>query len=145
VERFQLKLGHLLKEIRIKRGISLSEVARELLIHEEYIEAIEDGIDERLPSGTYKRIYSRAYCKFLGVEYRDDTPEEKPPEEVQVTYTVEPKKEKAKKPVNEEELDLDLPFDLSSIDINRTFRIGARLIALFLIIWVIVKVISWIF
>ena len=134
MERFQLKLGHLLKEIRIKRGISLSEVARELLIHEEYIEAIEDGIDERLPSGTYKRIYSRAYCKFLGVEYRDDTPEEQPAEEVQATYTVEPRKEKTKKPIEEEEYDLDLPFD-----INRAFRISARLLILILIIWAIIR------
>lgn len=140
MERFQLKLGHLLKEIRIKRGISLSEVARELLIHEEYIEAIEDGIDEALPSGTYKRIYSRAYCKFLGVEYRDDTPEEKPPEVVQVTNPDELKKEKTKKPVDEEEYDLDLPFD-----INRAFRVTARLIVLVLVIWAIVKIFSWIF
>jgi cytoskeletal protein RodZ len=134
-----LHLGRTLKETRIKRGISISEVAKELLIHEDYIEAIEDGMDDVLPSGTYKRIYTRAYCKFLGVEFKEsifdeqsETVEEQTPEDDEFAELDKLNKQ--------EEQNGELSFDF-----NRAFRIFFKTIVIIILIYVIIKLITLIF
>ena len=137
-----MKLGKILKETRIKHGITLSEVAKELLIQEIYVEAIEDGYDDRLPSGTYKRIYTRAYCRLLGVEFKEDKHDKPGP----IAETTADSHSDGKKPAemnrtNEpESLELDLPFDT-----DRAFRICYKLIASAIVIFAIIKFFMWIF
>lgn len=147
-----MSLGKILKETRIKRGISLTDVSRELLIKEAYLEAIEDGIDERLPSETYKRIYTRAYCRFLGVEFKETQQTSEETSKV-VSNAVSVKKNPAekdrpkvmeKKPQpsinSSNDLELDIPFDF-----NRACRIFAKIMGTILIIYLIVKFFQWIF
>lgn len=138
-----MRLGQILKETRIKRGTSLSEVAKELLITEEYIEAIEDGIDDILPSGTYKRIYTRAYCKYLGVEYRDDSKKKETAQsdDVEEYYVSDELDEITKKPSSENEPEnLELAFDC-----NRTFRISIKILGTIFVIYLLVRLISHLF
>ena len=136
-----MKLGHILKETRIKRGISLSEVARELLIQEEYLEAIEDGIDDLLPSGTYKRIYTRAYCKFLGVEFKEPVSEEKTTDIISDDEDDEKQDDQIIDDFTQDEVsDLELPFD-----INRAFRIFLKVFLTLFVIYVIIQLFRLIF
>ena len=137
-----LKLGKILKETRIKHGISLSEVAKGLLIQEIYVEAIEDGYDDRLPSGTYKRIYTRAYCRLLGVEYKEykvDKPVPIAPTASALSTSENKHVEKIRKN-DPESLELDLPFDT-----DRLFRIGYKIIATALVLYAVIKFLMWIF
>jgi len=149
-----LGLGRTLKETRIKRGISLSDVSRELLIQELYLEAIEDEIDGVIQSGTYQKIYTRAYCKFLGIEFRDDT---RPPVLPKVNdvksekpRNVPKEKETEKAKAADRKESNPEPHDLEfSIDINKIFRISRKilllLVVLYLIIFLIVTLIHMIF
>ena len=143
-----MSLGRTLKETRIKRGISLTDVSRELLVNEEYLEAIEDGMDDRLPSETYKRIYTRAYCKFLGVEFRESVLEStavkpvtthnekfKQNQDVEVT-----RKATEDKSFQSRSFELDFPFD-----INRAFRITVKVVVTVLGIYLIIRFFQWIF
>jgi len=143
-----LSLGSILKETRIKRGISLTDVSRELLIAEEYLEAIEDGMDDRLPSETYKRIYTRAYCRFLGIEFKED----KPPADTASIIAGQNEKVKQdkiessktkpvqQKTVQNQDLELDFP-----VDINRIFRIFVKVAGTLLVLYLIFKFFQWIF
>jgi len=149
-----LSLGRTLKETRIKRGISLSDVSRDLLIQEQYLEAIEDGIDGVIPTGTYKKIYTRAYCKFLGIEFRDDPKPTVLPKTNGIRADVpgnlskekEIPKSKAveKRSLNPEPTDLEFP-----VDINKIVRITGKTLLLlaiiYIIVFLIVKLFQWIF
>ena len=53
---------------RIVRMRNLSEIAEKLKIREFYLQAIEDGAFEDLPTGTYAVGFVRAYADFLGLD-----------------------------------------------------------------------------
>jgi cytoskeletal protein RodZ len=131
-----LKIGRILKETRIKKGITLSEASKALLIQEDYLEAIEDGMDDRLPAGVYKLIYTRSYCAYLGVEYREEKVK-KSPEQDDIEKDRESEKTETQ---STEPLELDFP-----IDINRTFRIGVKIIVSIVIVYILVKFFQLIF
>lgn len=132
-----MNIGRILKETRIKKGITLSEASKALLIQESYLEAIEDNIDDNLPAGVYKLIYTRAYCRYLGVEYKEDTIQ-KSQEEVEEADEVETEEtETAQVP---ESLELNFPFD-----INRSFRVGVKVIVTLVVIFMIIKLFQLIF
>ena len=131
-----MKIGRILKETRIKKGITLSEASKALLIQESYLEAIEDDIDDMLPEGVYKLIYTRAYFRYLGVEYKEDIVQ-KPLEKEEMENKVEPEKSESKAG---ESLELNFPFD-----INRSFRFGVKIIVTIVIIYMIVKLLQLIF
>ncbi|MGA7828988.1 MAG: helix-turn-helix domain-containing protein [Geobacteraceae bacterium] len=67
-----LSAGQKLRETRIRRGISLDEVARVTRITKGYLRALEEDDHEKLPSEAYARGFFRIYATFLGL----------PPEEV---------------------------------------------------------------
>jgi transcriptional regulator with XRE-family HTH domain len=146
-----LGLGRTLKETRIKRGISLSDVARELLMQESYLEAIEDEVEGVIPTGTYRKIYTRAYCKFLGIEFRDD-PKPAVIAKNSDVKTEQPKsipreKETPKLRVTERKVQsTETPTDLEfSFDINKVFRMTVKTLILLFILFLIIKFFQWIF
>ncbi|HDS31054.1 MAG TPA: helix-turn-helix domain-containing protein, partial [Firmicutes bacterium] len=68
-----MQIGEILKEARMERGLTLSQVAKELLIQEKYLQALEDGNYEIIPGEAYQRAFFRAYAEFLGLSsYIDD-------------------------------------------------------------------------
>jgi len=64
-------LGQQLKAIRQSRGITLEEIAEITHIRLTYLEAIEEGDVENLPSPVQMRGFLRLYAATLGVEFED--------------------------------------------------------------------------
>jgi len=64
-------LGQQLKAIRQSRGIKLEEIAEITHIRLNYLEAIEEGDVENLPSPVQMRGFLRLYADTLGVEFED--------------------------------------------------------------------------
>ncbi|NLY49484.1 MAG: helix-turn-helix domain-containing protein [Firmicutes bacterium] len=70
-------IGDLLKETRLKQGITLEEVQEETKIRRYYLEALESGSVEAIPGEVYVRGFLRNYAQFLGL----------PAEELVARYT----------------------------------------------------------
>ena len=60
-------VGEKLSEERIRRGLTLEEVAKATKIRASFLQAIEKGEYKKLPSGTYVHGFVRNYAKFLGL------------------------------------------------------------------------------
>ncbi|HLT76980.1 MAG TPA: RodZ domain-containing protein [Ferrovibrio sp.] len=61
-------VGHSLKVVRERRGLSLAEVSARLRIRRPYLEAIESGAFGELPGAVYINGFLRQYADFLGLE-----------------------------------------------------------------------------
>ena len=78
-----LELG----KLRLKRGVSLEEIAETTKISMRFLRAIEDEEFEKLPGGIFRTSYLRQYATAIGLEEakliahcaartaNDDTPE----------------------------------------------------------------------
>ena len=73
------KPGGLLQEAREKLGLSQKEVATQLNLQVDILEAVEKGDNEKLPASTYVRGYIRSYAKIVKLDgdaliclYEDD-------------------------------------------------------------------------
>jgi cytoskeletal protein RodZ len=64
-------LGQKLKALRLEREISLEEIAETTHIRLAYLQAIEEGDLENLPSPVQMRGFIRLYAATLGVEFED--------------------------------------------------------------------------
>lgn len=65
---FELRtIGHLLKDRREERGLSLEEVAKITKIRFKYLEAIENSSYTDFPSEVYLKGFLKNYAKFLGI------------------------------------------------------------------------------
>lgn len=62
-----LTLGEKLKKIRSERRIGLTDISRFTKIQLKYLEDIEEGRYEKLPSDVYVKGFLKSYAKFLGV------------------------------------------------------------------------------
>lgn len=62
------KVGLLLKEVRLKQGKTLPEVAQELCIRKVYLEAIEESDYENIPEYPYGIGFIRSYADYLGLD-----------------------------------------------------------------------------
>jgi len=60
--------GGLLRATRLRYGLSIADVAAELRIRREYLEAIETGRTDRLPAPAYTLGYVRSYAAALGLD-----------------------------------------------------------------------------
>lgn len=63
-------IGEELKDARKSKGITLQALAKELKIKSAYIDAIEKGAEEALPSDVYIIGYVKQYSKFLNLDYK---------------------------------------------------------------------------
>ena len=62
-----VRLGQLLHQQRLRKKLSLSEVAREIKIKEPFLLALEKGEYHRLPSPAYAKGFVTNYATYLGL------------------------------------------------------------------------------
>ncbi len=61
-------IGETLRQERLRRGMSLEEIAERTKIHGRFLGAIEAEDWEQLPGGFFARSFVRQYASFLGVD-----------------------------------------------------------------------------
>lgn len=86
-----VRAGEKLSQARLEKGLSLEEVSKKTKIKENFLEEIEKGEYQKLPSVSYAQGFVRSYAKFLDLNeeeimaiFRREFDEEK-------TYKVLPK------------------------------------------------------
>jgi cytoskeletal protein RodZ len=62
------ELGHILREARDTKGLTLSEVQEQTRISQRYLEALEVGDYDLLPSPVHVRGFLRNYARFLNLD-----------------------------------------------------------------------------
>ena len=62
-----IKVGDKLRQKRLEKDLSLKEISDATKIREDFLEAIEEGQYERLPSPAYAHGFVRNYAKYLGL------------------------------------------------------------------------------
>lgn len=62
------ELGIILREAREAKGLTLAEVQDEIRIGTKFLEALETGQFQQLPTPVHARGYLRNYARFLGLE-----------------------------------------------------------------------------
>jgi cytoskeleton protein RodZ len=59
-------VGAYLRELRVKRGLSLDEVSRMTRVAPRYLDALENDAFNALPAAVFTRGFIRAYCQVVG-------------------------------------------------------------------------------
>lgn len=62
------ELGHILREARETKGLTLAEVQEKTRISVKYLEALETGNYHQLPSSVHAKGFLRNYARFLGLD-----------------------------------------------------------------------------
>ena len=62
------EFGHILREARETKGLTVKDVQQEIRINVAYIEALEQGEYDTLPSPVHARGFLRNYARFLGLD-----------------------------------------------------------------------------
>lgn len=65
------KAGEKLKEKRLEKGLTFEDVSKSTKIRPEFLEFIEKGQYEKLPSVSYAQGFVRNYAKFLGLNEKE--------------------------------------------------------------------------
>lgn len=80
VENKITKVGSLLKEMRLQKGLRLPDIAKKLCIRRIYLEAIEESDYAEIPPFPYGIGFVRSYATYLGLNsgnivelYKDET------------------------------------------------------------------------
>jgi len=116
-----IKLGQRLAEARLKKGLTLEEISQSTKIKTAYLEAIEKGEYEKLPSVSYAQGFVKNYAKFLAF----------PEAEMAALFRREFKEEEVFK-VLPQGLPKDQEFSLTGFKLKQTFiLIGVVFIAIF--------------
>jgi transcriptional regulator with XRE-family HTH domain len=61
-------LGQRLRQERLAKGVDLSYIAGETRISQRYLEALEDGKWDQLPSAIFARSFARQYARYVGLD-----------------------------------------------------------------------------
>ena len=61
------KVGAMLKEMRLQKGLKIAEISKHLCIRKHYIEAIEESDYKEIPAFPYGIGFIRSYANFLGL------------------------------------------------------------------------------
>ena len=64
----EIKIARLLQQTRLAQGLSLSQIARDTLIKEEYLASLEQGDYSKLPSGVYVINFLKEYARRVGLD-----------------------------------------------------------------------------
>lgn len=62
------ELGHILREARETKGLTLEEAQEETRINSKYLAALENGEYDKLPTPVHVRGFLRNYARFLGLD-----------------------------------------------------------------------------
>lgn len=65
---FDLETGRMLLEARLQRGMTVDQVANELILHKNVVEAIENRQYSKMPSIAYATGYVRAYAQLVKLD-----------------------------------------------------------------------------
>jgi cytoskeleton protein RodZ len=65
------KFGRMLRDSRVRRGISLTEIANHTKISQRHLASLERGDISHWPRGMYRRAMVRAYCTCVGLQAED--------------------------------------------------------------------------
>ena len=66
-----IRIGAKLKETRLRKGLTLSDVSQSTKIKPSFLEAIENGEYNKLPSASYAQGFVRNYASFLGLPEKE--------------------------------------------------------------------------
>lgn len=66
-----IKIGTRLRDVRLKKNLTLSDVSQQTKIRPEFLQAIENGEYEKLPSSSYAQGFVRNYASFLGLPEKE--------------------------------------------------------------------------
>lgn len=66
-----IRVGQRLAEARFKKGLNLEDISKATKIKREFLEAIEEGDYEKLPSPTYALGFVRNYIKLVGLPEKE--------------------------------------------------------------------------
>lgn len=69
MSEIRIKFGALLKAERENKGIKLEDMAEQLKISQDNLEAIEKGDVANLPSDLYTNLFTKSYAEALGIDY----------------------------------------------------------------------------
>lgn len=116
-----IRVGERLQKERIKKGLTLEEVAKSTKIRSSFLSFLEKGEYKSLPSGTYVYGFVRNYAKLLGL----------PAEETLALFKREYDEEKFYK-VLPEGLIAGKDFPLRRIRFAQTLKIVALIFVVFL-------------
>lgn len=61
------KVGAMLKEMRLQKGLKIADISKKLCIRKFYLEAIEDSNYKEVPAFPYGIGFIRSYANFLGL------------------------------------------------------------------------------
>lgn len=61
------KVGSMIHDARMKKGIKIADASKELCIRKSYLEAIEAGNYEEIPEPPYGLGFIRSYAEYLGL------------------------------------------------------------------------------
>lgn len=67
LEKNITRVGNLLKEMRIQKGLKIAEISKKLCIRAFYLEAIEESRYQDIPEFPYGAGFIRSYADFLGL------------------------------------------------------------------------------
>ncbi len=62
------ELGHILREARETKGLTLAEAQEETRINKKYLSALENGEYDQLPTPVHVRGFLKNYARFLGLD-----------------------------------------------------------------------------
>src|SRR4051794_37407838 len=65
------KFGRMLRDARVRRGISLAEIANHTKISQRHLASLERGDVSHWPGGLYRRAMVRAYSVCVGLQAED--------------------------------------------------------------------------
>src|SRR3989344_231387 len=66
-----IRTGQKLRDERIRRGLSIDDVAKATKIRSSFLLAIEKGDYSKLPSSAYVQGFVRNYAEYLGLSKRE--------------------------------------------------------------------------
>lgn len=66
-----IRVGQTLREERLRRKLTLEDIAKATKIKEPFLQAIETGHYSRLPSPTYAKGFVQNYVEYLGLPQRE--------------------------------------------------------------------------
>lgn len=119
--KFMIKAGEKLKEKRIEKGLSLEDVSKATKIKTPFLEYIENGEYQKLPSVSYAQGFVRNYVKFLGL----------PEEEIMAIFRREFDEEKTYR-VLPKGFEKTEEFSVTGFKIRQTFVLISIVILLFI-------------
>jgi len=70
-EIIDLSLGEILQEQRKRKKVDLEKSSKDVKIDIKYLQALENGEYNKLPTGLYGKSFLREYCIYLRLNYDD--------------------------------------------------------------------------